>query len=517
MLGNTIKESTLRQLVKVLLEDKELGPALIKVNPVVDPSAALTDPSNLNYVPDSTVELKVALNSMASEVPQDNVPKIYKSIKQAIEDAAADEKGKPDMKKEKTSVEETVRNIVKKLIEENLVSEALPVPPPRMKLPERLPVPDPEEELKQKGLTAAQKKDLRSKLAHATPAVNPAGVKPTTYAAGASGAKAPETNRFTASPADIRNIASLDKSEDAESEEDNGKKNVTGLASGTFSEFNENVIEKLYGDKFSGESGVKQFIEKLFNPSKKGETVENPYTLTVIEFLKQAKIPGTNAFKFLNPNSTTGQLNLDSLSPTRNLDPTIDGTMNQMQKLYYTRLERPNLTALAFKEKQLAGAMKGKTKADVDPSGIESSIEKAKKKSGDAIKTLIKDDPDGYLSLVSDLVHLFAKDLAKANDVSNKRKLSLSVIDFFKTPQLEVILKSKQFKDWFSKGQKSYEEISSEKEDNSSKKESKIFDNFLQKALNEGTLSQDDIKVLKLNPKMVLELDIFQKYLLEQN
>ena len=104
MLGNTIKESTLRQLVKVLLEDKELGPALIKVNPVVDPSAALTDPSNLNYVPDSTVELKVALNSMASEVPQDNVPKIYKSIKQAIEDAAADEKGKPDMKKEKTSV-----------------------------------------------------------------------------------------------------------------------------------------------------------------------------------------------------------------------------------------------------------------------------------------------------------------------------------------------------------------------------------------------------------------------------
>jgi hypothetical protein len=515
MLGNTIKESTLRQIVKVLLEDKALGPALIKVNPVVDPSAALTDPSNLNYVPDSAVELKVALNSMASEIPQDNVPKIYKSIKQAIEDAAADEKGKSDMKKEKTSVEETVRNIVKKIIEENIVAEALPVPPPRMKLPERLPVPDPEEELKQKGLTAAQKADLRSKLAHSTPVTNPAGVVPKKYDPGASGTKAPQTNPFAASDADKRNVASLDKSDvDTDGGGEEEKKNVTGLASGTFSEFNENVIEKLYGDKFSGESGVKQFIEKLFNPTKKGETVENPYTLTVIEFLKQAKIPGTNAFKFLNPDSTTGQLNLDSLSPARNLDPTIDGTMSQLQKLYYTRLERPNLTALAFKEKQLAGAMKGKTKADVDPSGIESSIEKAKKKSGDAIKALVKDDPEGYLALVSDLVHLFAKDLAKANDVTNRRKLSLDVIDFFKSPQLEIVLKSKQFKDWFSKGQKSYEETASEKED---KKESKIFDNFLQKALNEGALSHSDIKVLKLNPKMVLELDIFQKYLLEQN
>ena len=231
MFDKTIKESTLRNIVKVLLEDKNLGPALINVNPVVDPSAALTDPSNPNYVPDSSIELKVALGTIASEVPQQNIPKVYKTIRQALDAAAeaekVEEKGNSSMKKDVTSVEETVRNLVKKVLEENLVSEALPVPPPRMKLPEKVPAElDPEEMLKQKGLTAAQKKELQSKIMHSKPVSNPAGVTPTKYEPGVSGAKTSAENPFAASDKDVKNIDSLDKSTETSPEE---KKNVTCL------------------------------------------------------------------------------------------------------------------------------------------------------------------------------------------------------------------------------------------------------------------------------------------------
>ena len=69
-------KSSLRKIVKVLLEDKTLGPAMVKVNPVVDPSAAVTNPENQDFKPQNSIELKIALSALADQIPDDSAHKI---------------------------------------------------------------------------------------------------------------------------------------------------------------------------------------------------------------------------------------------------------------------------------------------------------------------------------------------------------------------------------------------------------------------------------------------------------
>jgi hypothetical protein len=115
---STIKESTLRSMVKRLLEDKSLGPAMVSVNNVVDPSAAVTDPSNPNFKPYSRVELQVALNAMIDDVPDNKIPDVYDSMKNALE-VSQEEQGEAEMKKAKeTKVEESVRLAIRKILNE---------------------------------------------------------------------------------------------------------------------------------------------------------------------------------------------------------------------------------------------------------------------------------------------------------------------------------------------------------------------------------------------------------------
>ena len=116
-MGRIVKESSIRAMVKILLEDSTLGPALLKVNPVVDPSAAVTDPANQDFVPVSPAEFKVALSAIVDDVPQDNIPDIYKSIKHALS-AAGEDEGKEEMNKKDTKVEEAVRKVIRKMIKE---------------------------------------------------------------------------------------------------------------------------------------------------------------------------------------------------------------------------------------------------------------------------------------------------------------------------------------------------------------------------------------------------------------
>jgi len=115
---NTIKKSQLRTLVKVLLEDKTLGPSMIKVNPVVDPLAAVTDPANLDYKPRSRQELSIALNTLVDDIIDDNVPAVYDLIRNAI-DNYEDEREKKIMKKNNSKIEETVRFFIRKILNEN--------------------------------------------------------------------------------------------------------------------------------------------------------------------------------------------------------------------------------------------------------------------------------------------------------------------------------------------------------------------------------------------------------------
>jgi|GEM_PF-3101512 len=117
-LGNKkfMNESELRSLVKVLLEDKALGHQMVKVNPVVDPSAALTDPTNPDYKPNSKQELQVALTAMMNDLPDDNVPSVYDALKHAIQSQEED-KGKDQMAKSNDKIEESIRMMVRQLLE----------------------------------------------------------------------------------------------------------------------------------------------------------------------------------------------------------------------------------------------------------------------------------------------------------------------------------------------------------------------------------------------------------------
>ena len=119
MSSSTVKESKLREIIKVLLEDKSLGPAMVKVSDVVDPSAAVTDPSNPDYKPNSRVELQVALQAIVNDVPDENIPTVYDTIKHAL-DVKEEDKGTKEMKTKNApkNVEEVIRLAVRKLVKE---------------------------------------------------------------------------------------------------------------------------------------------------------------------------------------------------------------------------------------------------------------------------------------------------------------------------------------------------------------------------------------------------------------
>lgn len=131
---DVIDESTVRSLIKVLLEDKTLGPAMVKVNPVVDPSAAVTDPSNSNFMPQDSVELKVAFSSMVDELPQDSVPDIYNKVKSALQ-SVEDKKGKKQMKDSNKKLEESIRSTVRSLLKQIMLEASPKLTPPSKKDP----------------------------------------------------------------------------------------------------------------------------------------------------------------------------------------------------------------------------------------------------------------------------------------------------------------------------------------------------------------------------------------------
>jgi hypothetical protein len=111
-----IREGTLRRIVTILLEDKTLGPAMINVNPVVDPSAAVTDPSNPNFKPGSKAELNVALTSLINNLSDDKIGDAYDSVVDVFNSPKEAEEEK-EMKKD-TKSEHLVRLAVRNLMSE---------------------------------------------------------------------------------------------------------------------------------------------------------------------------------------------------------------------------------------------------------------------------------------------------------------------------------------------------------------------------------------------------------------
>lgn len=132
----TVSEEALRELVREALDGGHLGDLTmpeeeppVNVNDVVDQSAAVTDPINPNFVPQTKPELDVALKQLTKDVPIDNVPKLYKAVLDVIETEDLENEEDEQMKKAAeggtTQVEEMVRKAVRSVLDE------APLPPVR--------------------------------------------------------------------------------------------------------------------------------------------------------------------------------------------------------------------------------------------------------------------------------------------------------------------------------------------------------------------------------------------------
>lgn len=109
-----ITESSLRGLLRELMNSH----APIHANPVVDPQAAETDPTNQNFVPTDKMELMSALRMLVSSVDDEEAPEVYVAIKDAVTEK--DEEMKKDSVAE-SIIRQKVRKILKEAIGGNII------------------------------------------------------------------------------------------------------------------------------------------------------------------------------------------------------------------------------------------------------------------------------------------------------------------------------------------------------------------------------------------------------------
>ncbi len=83
------------------------------VSAVVDPSAAITNPDNLNFKPSNRKELRLAISSIIDDISDDCAKNVFDIIKDAIKDTEEDKEMKDDKK-----VEETIRHALRKMLKE---------------------------------------------------------------------------------------------------------------------------------------------------------------------------------------------------------------------------------------------------------------------------------------------------------------------------------------------------------------------------------------------------------------
>lgn len=234
-----IEESALRDVLREAMEsgsNSHLDPSLpVRINPVVDPSAAETDPSNGNFIPQNKTELLSALRMMCNVDDEDDVPTVYVTIKDALEKAQGEE-----MKKNQT--ESTIRNAIRKVLSEISAAE--------------------------KRQMAADK--LWSELPQVDPSAYPAVTKVPTGVSSKAGSPAEQRAKFEKNKSQLQKVFSTMKMSDLEDapeggagEAPQGRKNVmmTDVGGSSFKE-----IAKELG--FAAESGAKQAVEKALEKAK---------------------------------------------------------------------------------------------------------------------------------------------------------------------------------------------------------------------------------------------------------
>ena len=93
----------------------------IGTNPVVDPSAAVTDPDNEKFKPRNRTELKIAVQSLVDDTADGDAPTLYDAVCDALQGFTKDEdemKNKGVVNSDIGKVEETVRLSIKKMLAE---------------------------------------------------------------------------------------------------------------------------------------------------------------------------------------------------------------------------------------------------------------------------------------------------------------------------------------------------------------------------------------------------------------
>jgi hypothetical protein len=135
----TVSDQALREMVKEALNGGHLGDMSsldeepVVVNPVVDPSASQTDPINPRFVPQTKPELDVAIKQLTKDVPIDQVPQFYKTVRSAIDAENSQIEKDEEMKKAaqggSKQIEETLRKEVRKILSDMLLSEVGDLPP----------------------------------------------------------------------------------------------------------------------------------------------------------------------------------------------------------------------------------------------------------------------------------------------------------------------------------------------------------------------------------------------------
>lgn len=120
----TVSENALREFIRdainndIKVDDGCEQP--VNVNDVVDPSAVVTDPSNLNFKPTNSVELQVAVKALSDDLPTDQVSTLYDELVTAFNNTKSkndrNSKMKTDDKDVKT--ESKIRAAVRKHIKE---------------------------------------------------------------------------------------------------------------------------------------------------------------------------------------------------------------------------------------------------------------------------------------------------------------------------------------------------------------------------------------------------------------
>lgn len=126
----TVSEAAVREFVNEALDGNHLGdlPAFdeqlpVNVNKVVDPSAAVTDLINPDFVPQTKPELEVSFRQLMKSVPVDDIADVYKSIRLMVNDIhSREEEGEEGTMTTKTrsksSIEESIRKTVRSLLSE---------------------------------------------------------------------------------------------------------------------------------------------------------------------------------------------------------------------------------------------------------------------------------------------------------------------------------------------------------------------------------------------------------------